>query len=138
MTLSKAASTPSFASLLYLAPLIDTLNRLDSAIADPYSVDSKQIELDLIEVAVYHETHFYHQCSREFFYVTHFMDDDLDTLEHWDSEAVCFCYVIGDELEHTPLLEHRAKVLSLAPLLLFICQQIERELTRLKSNRGGV
>ncbi|MFZ3193499.1 MAG: hypothetical protein WA154_09875 [Moraxellaceae bacterium] len=138
MTLSKAASTPSFASLLYLAPLIDTLNRLDSAIADPYSVDSKQIELDLIEVAVYHESCFYHYCAQELFYVTHFMDDGLDTLEKLDCEAVCFCFLINEELEHTPLLEHREKVLSLAPLLLFICQQIERELNRLKSNREGV
>ena len=127
----------SFASLLHLAPLIDTLNRLDAAIADPYSVDSKQIELDLIEVAVYHESHFYHLCVQDLFYVTHFMEDGLDTLEHLDSEAVCFCYVISDELEHTPLLEHREKVLSLAPLLLFICQQIERELNRLKSKHEG-
>lgn len=127
----------SFASLLHLAPLIDTLNRLDAAIADPYSVDSSQIELDLIEVAAYYETHFYHQCAQDLFYVTHFMDDDLDTLEELDSEAVCFCFLINEELEHTPLLEHREKVLSLAPLLLFICQQIERELTRLKSKHEG-
>ena len=128
----------SFASLLHLAPLIDTLNRLDAAIADPYSVDSKQIELDLIEVAAYHESRFYHQCAQELFYVTHFMDDDLDTLEELDSEAVHFCFLINEELEHTPLLEHREKVLSLAPLLLFTCQQIEHELTRLNADRGGV
>ena len=128
----------SFASLLHLAPLIDTLNRLDAAITDPYSVDSGQIELDLIEVAAYHESHFYHLCVQDLFYVTHFMEDGLDTLEHLDSEAVCFCFLINEELEHTPLLEHREKVLSLAPLLLFICQQIEHELTRLQADRGGV
>lgn len=137
MTLSNAAYTPRFASLLHLAPLIDTLNRLDAAIADPYSVDL-DFECDLFEIAGLYEDKSFCLLIEKLYGVRYERDDDLEELESLIGSAMHWSYLLGYELEKAPLTEQRELRLSLASMLCDSCQQIEHELNRLKSNREGV
>ena len=127
----------SFASLLHLAPLIDTLNRLDAAIADPYSVDL-DFEYDLFEIAGLYQDKSFYSLIEKLYGVRYERDDDLEELESLIGSAMHWSYLLGYELEKAPLTEQRELRLRLASMLCDSCQQIEHELNRLKSNREGV
>jgi hypothetical protein len=125
----------SFASLLHLAPLIDTLNRLDAAIADPSNVTTEQLESDLSAVWGFYGTTDFETVLMDLYGIENALADrDFDIAFN---SAFQMMFHFESEYDQIRILKKRF-VLGWIPYFWDSWQQVERELTRLKSNREGV
>lgn len=124
-----------FASLLHLAPLIDTLNRLDAAIADPSKVTAEQLVSDLNALWDFYSTKDFETLIIDLYGIDNAIaDEDFDIAFNG---AFNVMFHFDSEYDHVRILKKRF-VLGWIPSFLGSWQDLEHELNRLKSNREGV
>lgn len=119
----------SFASLRHLAPLIDTLNRLDSAIADPSNVTTEQLVSDLNTVWNFYGTTDFETVLMDLYGIENALADrDFDIAFN---SAFQMMFHFDSEYDQIRILKKRF-VLGWIPYFFNSWQQVEHELTRLK------
>ena len=127
----------SFASLLHLAPLIDTLNRLDAAIADPSKATAEQLVSDLNAVWDFYSTKDFETLVTDLYGIGDALADrDFGIAFH---AAVSVMFHFENEYDCVRLsFAKKRLVWEWIPSFLGSWQDLERELNRLKANREGV
>ena len=141
MTLSNAAAISliqieSPDKLQHLASVTDALNRVYAAITDPSNVTTEQLESDLSAVWSFYGTTDFETLVINLYGIRDALADrDFDIAFN---SAFQMMFHFESALEETPLQEQKQQVLEWIPYFWDSWQQVERELTRLKSNREGV